>query len=312
MKQKLRLFLTGGLGNQLFQLAAALHYQNGRSIVLDLETAKPRRNSSGRAEVTSLNLPRKIELVEKQREKIVTKVFGYNLRSGYLPRKYENLKIFCHVRNFASAIILSFLLKEKLKVAVSKNLGFDDNLFIKERNELIIGYFQTYKVAHTLLEYRDSLFDGLDNIEVLNYKALAESEQPLLVHVRLGDYLMEDNFGILGSSYYESATRIQWQTGVFKKIWLFSDQPADAIRQIPSDLRKFTRVIPGSHMESAETLKVMTFCKGFVIANSSFSWWAAYLREDQGSLVIAPQPWFLKLPEPNELIPLSWRRLPGF
>ena len=130
--------------------------------------------------------------------------------------------------------------------------------------------------------------------------------------MRLGDYQGEDQFGIPSSDYYENAIESLWVTGIYKKIWLFSDQPEDAIQRIPQKYREITRVISSIGLESAETLMIMTLCHGYVIANSSFSWWGAFLRENQNAPVIAPQPWFISLVEPSELVPSQWTRLPGF
>ncbi len=312
MTKNLKIFLTGGLGNQLFQLAAGLYYANGRKLELDIETANPRRSSKGDVELLTLNLPRAIELQKKNKGKLVRKIFGFNLRSGYSPRKYEQNVLFRSLKEITSSITLTLLLGKRLKISVSGNLGNDPKIRARDSNEILIGYFQTYVVAEEILRIKDSLFQDLNKGEVLNYRIQAKKEIPLLVHVRLGDYQGEDQFGIPSSDYYETAIESLWVNGNYEKIWLFSDQPGDAILRIPQKYREITRVISSIGLESAETLMIMTLCHGYVIANSSFSWWGAFLRENQNAPVIAPQPWFHSLGEPSELVPSQWTRFRGF
>ena len=312
MTKNLKIFLTGGLGNQLFQLAAGLYYANGRKIELDLETANPRRSSTGEVELLTLNLPKEIELQKGNRGKLARKIFGYNLRSGYSPRKHEKNLLFRNLKKLISSIALMLLLGKLLKISVSGDLGNDPEIRAGVSNEILIGYFQTHIVAKEILKIKDSLFRDLRRGEILKYRNQAKYEIPLLVHVRLGDYQGEDQFGILHSDYYETAIESLWANGTFKKIWLFSDQPEDAILRIPQKYREVTRVISSEGFESAETLINMTLCHGYIIANSSFSWWGAFLRENKKAPVIAPQPWFISLGEPSQLVPNQWTRVQGF
>ena len=310
--KRVRIFLTGGLGNQLFQLAAVMYYANSRTIELDLVNSKPRRNSKGKAEILTLGVPDQIELLTKEKGKIVSKIIGYNLRSGYLPQRFETFFLFKFLRNGLSSLALFPFLRKIFSVKVSSNLGSDPKLKSSDSNEIIIGYFQTEIVAKKVRGIKDFLFHGVCEDLYQEYWKLSQEEQPLLVHVRLGDYLGEANFGILSPKYYESSIEHLWKSGNFKKIWLFSDQPDDAIFRIPKDLREKTRLIESENLESAETLRIMTVCKGFVIANSTFSWWAAYLRRDANTPVVAPKPWFQGLPDPENLIPAKWGRIEGF
>lgn len=312
MKKYLKMFITGGLGNQLFQIAAALQYANGRRIQLDVETANPRRNSQGHAELLTLRMPDNFEIDSKNRGAFAAKIFGFNLRSGYFPKAYEKKTLFLGLRNILSSLFFSIQFGKPFIVKVANNLGNDPDISAEEKNEILIGYFQTHLVATEILKISDSLFFNVGESEYLRFKELASEDLPLLVHVRLGDYLTENQFGVLSNSYYQSSIMELWESGDFKAIWLFSDGPVEAILRVPEKLRDLTRVIQSEHMESAETLRIMTLCKGFVIANSTFSWWAAYLREDRNSKVVAPEPWFVDLPEPKLLIPREWKRFKGF
>ena len=313
MKNKtLRVFLTGGLGNQLFQLAAALHYAGPRRIELDVYTAVPKKNKSGEAEILSLDLPPHIQILKENQGKFVRKVFGFNLRSGYLPRDFEKKLIFKAIRGLGSTMALGVALKKFHRITVSNNLGNDRKIKRSDRSEIIIGYFQTYKVASEVIQRKERLFGQLSNQNFQKFKSLAVIERPLLVHVRLGDYQLEEQFGILSPEYYRAAIEYAWQRGEFYKIWLFSDQPQDALHRIPQHYRDKIRLIEDDDLDSAEILQVMSLCQGYVIANSSFSWWAASLSDFKDALVITPKPWFIELPEPTDLMPPHWVRFDGF
>jgi hypothetical protein len=313
MKQKkLRIFLTGGLGNQLFQLAAGIHFANSRQLELDLNTANPRRNQSGVAEVLTLKLPPAVISLNENHGGFVRKILGFNLRSGYSPRGCETNPISRKFQKIFTNLSLSMLLKERFQAGVSRNLGNDSNLKLTSGNQVLIGYFQTHLVTKELIEIKSQLFDGVCELEHSHYRQLAEEENPLLVHVRLGDYLSEESFGVLSLPYYESAIDYAWKENKYRKIWLFSDNPQEALFRIPEAYRSFTRIIMSENLDSAETLRIMTLCKGYIIANSTFSWWAASLREEMDALVIAPTPWFKALDEPRDLIPSKWLRFSGF
>jgi hypothetical protein len=310
--KKVRIFLTGGLGNQLFQTSAVLHFVNSRRIEIDVVNLNPRKNSKEQAELLSLNLPESINFLEKKHKNLISKVIGYNLRSGYLPRRLETSFLFRKFRNSLSFLILFYFLRVPFFVRVSRDLGNDTNLQAGDQNEILIGYFQSELAAQEIKKIKKSLFEGVCEELYQKYLLLSQAEQPILVHVRLGDYLAEDSFGIMSAEYYKESITNLWQSGRYKKIWLFSDQPNDAMARIPEELRDKTRLMDTESLESAEALRIMTVCKAFVIANSTFSWWGAYLRNEIEGPVFAPKPWFKGLPEPTNLIPSDWIRRNGF
>ena len=84
--------LTGGLGNQLFQLAAALtHFQNS-DVGLISTYGAPRTSSNGKPEIFNFKLPDRVSMVSKNNSKFIfRKCIGYNLRMGVSPRRYEKI-----------------------------------------------------------------------------------------------------------------------------------------------------------------------------------------------------------------------------
>jgi hypothetical protein len=148
--------------------------------------------------------------------------------------------------------------------------------------------------------------------ELQSFVELAQVEKPILVHVRLGDYVSIDTFGIPSESYYEGALTYILKNSNLDKIWLFSNEPEKAIDLLPEWAQAKIRIIPDSSLTPAETLELMRHCHAFVIANSTFSWWGAYLSYNRDSLKAGPTPWFKGEPSPKDIIPETWKTFQAF
>ena len=309
-RRRVHVFLTGGLGNQLFQLAAALHFaEKGKVFIYDT-IGKPRVNALLRPEIESLTLPKNVHSQAVRFNWFISKVVGFNLRSGFNPNPFEQ-KIKESISKI-SALIVGVFLRQPLSIVRSSSIGFDSELKSNRRNAVLIGYFQTHKYVDTI-DLQDFVkFSPSSHKKIKDYTALAWDEKPLIIHVRLGDYLQEVNIGLLDNSYYETCLNLGWDTKLYKKIWLFSDQPNQAQEKIPDCYMKFVRVIDSTGLSSAETLELLTLGEGYILANSTFSWWGAYLRKNQSATVYCPQPWFKNLNEPENIVPSAWKRVNGF
>jgi hypothetical protein len=303
--------LTGGLGNQLFQLAGAT-WLSPCKLTLVTRFGVP-RTTEGIPDVFYYKLPSHVELENAPEDPILfRKTVGYLLRMGVSPRSLEKNKYIRLFITFVARILLSLRLKQSLEVYVAKGVGFSQLKTTKNR-VMLIGYFQT----RTYLEsnHVENLFRSLElhsKPEILvKHESLANVETPLVVHVRLGDYRLESNFGILSKDYYKCIQNM-WNSGTYRKIWLFSDEPSAAIEFIPESFRRYVRVINDSNENPATTLELMRLGNGYVIANSSLSWWGAKLSRTENPVVIAPTPWFKSMSEPEKLIPKEWQLREGF
>lgn len=143
--------------------------------------------------------------------------------------------------------------------------------------------------------------------------AIRGARNPVMVHVRRGDYASDPEVlarhGLLAKDYYESARTAVERRCSGQEYFVFSDDPA-AARAL---LGNWPRVTFVSGLSELEDLALMVQCSNFIIANSSFSWWAAWLgasRDDQ--IVVAPTRWFRSGRESStdtsDLIPPSWVR----
>lgn len=303
--------LTGGMGNQLFQLAAAFHFSKGVEVVALSTIGKPRVRTDGQVEVASLNLPQNIRIRNYQKpNSFITKCFGYILRSGISPSNFERNRLFRWLTQRAAEVIFSIYLRKRVRIAAAQDVGYDENIDLSSGNTLLIGYFQSYKyVSDSFVESlkltKSTKFEEIDQIQ-----READKDCPLVVHVRLGDYRNDSTLGVLDEIYYASNVIKEWDTGKYQSIWLFSDEPNEALLRIPKKLQSHTRIFLPGDWNTAETLTLMSMGHGYVLANSSFSWWSARMSKESKDKVIVPTPWFVGQKSPNELNPPSWKSTP--
>ena len=94
-----------------------------------------------------------------------------------------------------------------------------------------------------------------------------------------------------------------------KKVWLFTND-LDLIGTYISDLEdQRYRLFSSEILTSAETLQVMKFGSGYVLSNSTYGWWAAFLRKNDQAKVVVPAHWYSTLPVPYKLIPDNWLKV---
>lgn len=313
-KASVKLVLMGGLGNQLFQLAFGYYVLSttGKSVVLVDSNSSIRRSSSGEPEVM---LYRTDFMVEEFKSgfyaDLVQRGFGLLLR----------LSLKTHVKVLVTPVvasircILSFITTASYH-KITTVFAPDDLGFAKwspsRFNQIAIGYFQSYRYLNEpeVLARMKSLVPRSTEGEVEFYQQLLIAEIPLLVHIRQGDYRDEPKIGILPSDYYHAAINQQMKSGLYNKIWVFSDEILEYQSYIPGQFHEKVRLIQSVGSNSVSLLEVMRMCKGFVIANSTLSWWAASMSFSVKPLVSYPDPWFQSIPTPRDLMDPDWRAVP--
>lgn len=309
---KVRVLLMGGLGNQLFQVSYATYLSRtlGAEVkILDL-SRNTRRSKEGLPEVSFYKDLPSLEISRPGRfTTLLDRGFSFLIRL-----RLSSTKTNASVQRF-STIVLAFLSTIKWKSAtrifVADNTGWI-NWVPKKLHYIAIGYFQSYLYASNpqVLSALRALTTDPDCEEVERFRNLAMNERPLLVHIRLGDYRKEPNFGILSASYYHKAISAQMRNRSYGSIWVFSDENPDLIEYIPAQFLGMVREIKSVGSNSVLLLEVMRMCHGFVIANSTLSWWSALLSKNENAVVHYPEPWFSNLPTPRELIPPNWIPVP--
>ena len=305
--------LTGGLGNQLFQLAAGLTLSAGENLYFDWNIGKPRLNSKNMPEISSFNLPLKVSFIPRRRwSKLVEKSTGYILRMGIAPRKFEKRRSIKLAINFIANLVTTLYFRSRRSVLSPIGVGYS-SFKIPNKKVLVSGYFQSYKWGSSKESKKilKNLRISSPGPQLLEFEKLSVSEKPLIVHIRLGDYKHESDFGILSKDYFLKSIKTI-EPDKYSKIWAFSDEPEIAKEYIPNELKEDVRWIPEIDGSAASTLELMRHGSAYVISNSTFSWWGAFLSYAENPTVVAPQPWFLNMASPIDLIPPTWRQIPGW
>ena len=303
-----KVWLAGGLGNQLFQLAFAqfLSIKYHEEVYLDYTHSSPRLNLDSNPEVTSLIFPDGINLCKDPSGGFQTKVLNYCLRENLRLREKPCMSAKSLI---VKAISLAFGGWHQ-RYAFSRDLGFDE-IENQSDYDYFVGYFQTYRYISEISPLHEfwRLRESAHRTSLAEYREAAAKDKPLIIHVRLTDYLTNPTFGHLTLEYYRSALQWHKNNSDFNCIWVFSDDIAAAVKFLDIQFDIKVSWFQDVENSSALTLAIMTLGSGYIIPNSTFSWWAAYCRESPTAKVVAPLRWFSNGDEPNHLIPIEWKRL---
>jgi hypothetical protein len=285
---KILLSLAGGLGNQLFQLAAALNLSRGHEVELETGVAHPRRNQLGEAEIQSFILPDRVKIRKlKYPNWLMVKNTNLFLRFSASDKNFHKILGY-RILLLISSIINSMYFREWRRTLAAKALGYSQ-VEVGPGKVFLIGLFQSHKwvTEQSVFKAMSALEVKHPSEELLLLRQASKQEIPLVVHVRLGDYLSEHSFGIPNQAYYKRAIE-------------------SALEKDPSNISIPIREIGDIGTSSAETLHAMRFGNGYVIANSTFSWWGAFLSVNSNAPVYFPDPWFKSTHSPENLTPSHW------
>ena len=175
---------------------------------------------------------------------------------------------------------------------------------------MLIGNFQSYIwIENSINKYKSEFNLKVSTEVVTNYRRLSEFEKPFIVHVRLGDFLDIPELNVINTQYFKTAVNELMNSAISNKIWVFTNN-TDLINSYIPDLKdQRYRLFGSEFLTSAETLEVMKLGTGYVLSNSTYGWWAAYLRENDQAKVAVPANWYLTLPVPYKLIPDNWHKV---
>lgn len=284
--------LCGGLGNQFFQYAAGRRLAHARQtdLVLDL---------SWYHNTPSSNTPRVYELDHyniQARLPVGMELFWCSLHQGrvlgrlpFFPRRWRHRR--------------------------ERAFEFDPAVLALPDNVYLDGYWQSHKYfadVADLIRHELVPWVPMGKADQAVARQMGASEDAVSLHVRRGDYVSNPAtakvHGVCGPQYYAQA--IAYLAGRLHQphFFVFSDDMAWAREHlaIPGAV---TYVDHNDADTAYQDMRLMSLCRHHIIANSSFSWWGAWLSAQAGQTVVAPRVWFADQRNTRDLAPEQWVRL---
>jgi hypothetical protein len=288
--------LKGGLGNQMFQYAfgKALALQTGSPLAIDLSFLSRNQVSQGAFVARPYLLGGFPEIRDRTT----------HIEPSLVPRQLRRL--WGHVWH------------PQLKVVRETSLRFDATHFALHPPVLLDGYWQdeqyfaaqadAIRAAFTFPPLRD------DPRNQHHLDAIRAASCAVAVHVRRGDYLFDGisrSHGLCSPEYYRRAFRVMDERQIGATYFFFSDDPT-WVRDALAPALERSVVVDGNAERPVRDLQLMSACSHHIIANSSFSWWGAWLGGSSLQTVIAPARWYADAgleSQARDICPARWLRL---
>jgi hypothetical protein len=300
--------LSGGLGNQLFQLAGATTIFQNTNFTVEWSLGITNLNKNGDPEIFDYQLPESILLLpERIPSKLQRKLVHTILRRSSSKKLHPKNSVMWLVSKLVKYRLGGYLQTfAEVIYPISLNANYVQSK--KNRSEHLIGFFHSNRWVSSLAInlLLDNLKPKVLDDYVVELQKLAVKAKPVVLHIRLGDYEKEKNFGILPTRYYEEALEKLAEIGFEEEIWVFTNDLKKANEIFPAKFEHRARWIPDFSDSSVQVLEAMRLGSAYVIGNSTFSWWAAKLARDKGAQVVAPSPWFRSAATHLELLPANW------
>jgi len=289
--------LKGGLGNQLFQYAIGRHLAEIHKTELRLDVSA--FNGGGK---------RKYALFPFNIKGIFDSSGGINTLGT--KKKWTRPAI---LREFFDKLSK----RTQAYVCERNQFQFDPNILHKENGVCLDGYWQSEKYfvgIEKIIRLELSIKTPLSG-KNKEMAGLIHSSSSIGIHIRRGDYVADPHtnqyHGICSIEYYHQCIE-QLTLNAVKNphFFIFSDDPEWVYANFKISSHPSLIVGHNSTDNAHEDLRLMSLCKHQIIANSTFSWWGAWLNSNPGKIVIAPKKWFQKQTFPtSDLIPYGWIRI---
>ncbi len=289
--------LNGGLGNQLFQYAAAfaLARKNGSALKIDLSAFDFQRGSND-----TIRAPDILQFSVTAPVASVAEADAQRNPLGIVSRgtRFVRQRILKQYHSDWHPEILS------LKGAIYLEGYFQcEKYFIDELNPLLLELSLRPSFAAELELLRQRI-DSLSN--------------PVSLHVRRGDYVSDRRISALhnictADYYHRALAELKGRVGEFNLV-VFSDDVTWVKENLALDNKSLyisgKQTSSGGILSAPQELFLMSRCKHHIISNSTFSWWGAYLNRRSDKIVVAPGLWNRsKIDSHMNILPPSWLRL---
>ncbi len=277
----------GGLGNQLFQYALYKKYESlGREVYADLSyiegaekyySCDSRKNMLLNTRAGMRNVGIHLNVIQDKR--VIQSLSGDRRSLAGLVSRYITRK----------ATIIT-------ESAINTLGGYTSSL-LEVESGYVDGYWQTEKYFEDIKDVICNSIDFvlLDDDNNTNILKLVHSTPSVSVHIRRGDYLSPMNRECYGDicteKYYLNAIRYFEKMDNSSTFFFFSDDIEWAKNTFSPEVKNAFFIDWNSGENSYYDMYLMSQCKNNIIANSSFSWWGAWLNESKGKVVVSPSKW---------------------
>jgi hypothetical protein len=283
--------IMGGLGNQMFQYAAARRLAHVRKTELRLDIEYFAAQSKRRYALDGWRIAGAIASPQEL--------------SFFLPRK-RGQRMLNLLRARWRGEPAPTILREQ-------HFHFQPGVLSAPDNTYLDGYWQSEKYFADLAETLRAEFTPANPLSARAKELAADiaARDSISVHVRRGDYVQEagvrEIHGVCPLEYYQESVRRLAETVSEPHCYVFSDDPAWVEIHLRLDV-PCTVIAPESAGGEIVDLHLMSRCRHHIIANSSFSWWAAWLNPSPQKRVLAPARWFADAAgrDTRDLLPPSW------
>lgn len=309
------IILQGGLGNQLFQLAALLYFTEAGKKVLIINSNDADNYQKYKNGLFNYTLPNDIEInivkflnFQRKTLNILTRVSTWsNWKMNRCARKIGKIILGSIESGFFSKQH-HLIISEGVGFTLEKSDNTDTSAVIPK---LFIGYFQSYKWLEK--EYVKKSMKKIElknrNQNIEDFRLISLDEKPLIMHIRLGDYLQDPRFKI-EDDYYNRALKYAFANFVHvKNLWIFTNDMKSASKLIDIPVNVKIRWFSSEEYSTSVSFEILRYGQNYIISNSTFSYWGALLSFSANVNVIAPKRWFNMYTEPNQLCPPDWIRL---
>lgn len=276
--------LIGGLGNQMFQYAVGRHLAIKNQAQLYLDTT----------------------LLSKRDAAIDFTFRDFELGAF-------NLEYKAYGNRFADKVIRKVkFLSDPLKQVNEVKAVFDPQVLKQSGNIYLNGFWQSENYFKDIEDVIRSDFQFKRSLNSRNAFFMQEISKvnAVSIHIRRGDYVTNkqasDFHGLCDTLYYQQAISMiksQISNPVF---YVFSDDFEQVKREFDFD-KDYVFVDFNTGADSYNDMRLMAACKHHIIANSSFSWWGAWLNNNGEKIVIAPQRWFSTAE--TDIVPDKWIKI---
>jgi len=285
---------SGGLGNQMFQFAYLTAQQKrypDERVVADIGDYDTYIHHNGFE---------------------IEKIFGLDIPKCSESEK-ESHRIQMTIKN---KILWRLGLKEAgFPKRIQDNCnGFDCRFLEKFKDEdFLWGYWQSERYFANCKQEIENLLKFPEITDEVNVKISSEimAENSVAIHIRRGDYLkFPELVDLSETEYYLKSIELVKQKENIKKHWfIFSDDIEWCKKNLCLSNEKITYVVNNTGNNSFRDMQLMSLCNYIIVANSTFSWWAAWLA-DNPKLIIAPKNYYNNKPGFDEdICPESWVRI---